>query len=154
MTIYTQEVIVFSATIMAFVLLAMPVNPPSTHFEDVKPLWATERWVDFASHIVASEARGVPQADLVIACTMVRDVEKGWYPWALRSRWFGWGRPDAKDIRAVEDSLTQGGCDEIPDYRYVGNFRDVQYWRSIGMIGEGPFDLYVGFRGQAVVGVP
>jgi len=132
---------------------ARPVNPPDAT-EPQAPRWASERWIIFAAHIVASEARGVPQADVVVACTIVRDIERGWHPWAIRGRWFGWGRPDAKDIGAVRDALITGGCDEVPIYRYVGNFKDVQYWRSIGFAGSGPLDLYVGRRGQSVVGVP
>lgn len=124
-----------------------PPEPPPL------PNWATESWQDFAAHIVASEARGVPQADIVIACTILRDIERGWHPWALRNRWFGYGAPDALDRLAVESALT-GGCVDVPVYRYVGNFRDAQLWRSRGMAGAGPLDLYIGYGGQAVVGVP
>lgn len=62
------------------------------------PYWATERWQDYAAHIVASEARGVPAADIVIACTILRDVERGYHPWRLHpGRWKGYGTPDARD---------------------------------------------------------
>lgn len=118
------------------------------------PTWATENWRDYAAHIVASEARGVPQADIVIACTLIRDVEKGWPPMGLGKRWFGFGPPDAADRQAVQDALYTDACEDVPDYRYVGNFKDAQYWRWLGMIETGKVDLYLGPSGAAVVGVP
>ena len=114
------------------------------------PAWATLAWQDYAAHIVASEARGVPQADIVVACTLIRDVEKGYN----LSRWFGYGPPDEADRRAVEDALFTDACKDVPNYRYVGNFRDAQLWRYMGMIESGKVDLYLGTGGQAVVGVP
>ena len=141
--------------ILAAVLAAGVVTAPMPPQDDTNsgtPPWATEAWQDFAAHIVASEARGVPQADKVVACMLVRDIERGWHPWALRGRWFGWGTPDARDRRAVADALQD--CSDVPDYRYVGNVRDVHLWRSRGMVGPGPLDLYVGRGGQTVVGVP
>lgn len=117
------------------------------------PTWATERWMDYAAHIVASEARGVPQADIVIACTILRDIERGWHPKALGDRWYGYGPPDVADRQAVKDALYTDTCEDVPVYRYVGNFRDAQLWRRLGMI-DGKVDLYLGFGGQAVVGVP
>lgn len=118
--------------------------------------WVTPKWPLYAAHIVASESRGVPEADIVIACTLIRDVVEGGYgPFELHlGRWKGWGSPDEKDEEAVYKALLTAACVHIPKYRFVGNFRDVQYWRSIGMIDEGPYDLFVGARGQAVVGVP
>jgi len=123
------------------------------------PQWASEEWVEFAAHIVASEAAGVPEARIVVACTMVRDVERGWHPWALRKRWFGWGWPSAGDFAAVRSALNgvngkYGECYKIPSYKYVGNLRDAQHWRRTGVIGSGPYDLYVGPTGNTVVGVP
>lgn len=122
-------------------------------FPPQPPEWATDAWQDFAAHIVASEARNVPAADIVVACTLGRDVGRGWSPWALGDRWYGYGRPDAADRQAVRDALTTDACDAVPDYKFVGNIRDVQHWRAVGMIGEGPFDLYVGATGSTVVGV-
>ncbi len=131
----------------------IPEPPEGPQVEHVTPRWATESWQNFAAHIVASEARNVPEADIVIACTLVRDVENGWNPWALRSRWFGWGNPDDQDRGAVLMSLSSPACDDVPKFRFVGNLNDVRYWRSIGMIPEGPYDLYVGRSGSVVVGV-
>lgn len=116
------------------------------------PHWATPNWQDWAAHIVASEARGVPQADLVVACTMVRDVQRGWHPWALRKRWFGWGEPDLQDRLAVWLAVS-GGCNSVPNYRYVGNLQDARYWKRLGYI-DGQIDLYLGEGTAAVVGVP
>jgi hypothetical protein len=116
------------------------------------PGWATAEWQHYAAHIVASEARGVPDADIVVACTMVRDVERGWHPWGLRDRWFGWGPPDDRDRAAVAQAVS-GDCDGVPDYAYVGNFQDAQLWRELGYI-TGRVDLYLGDNGGAVVGVP
>ena len=118
------------------------------------PHWATDAWRDYAAHIVASEARGVPAADIVIACTLIRDVERGFRPWNLHpGRWHGFGKPDEADIQAVTDALLSPACVHIPRYKYVGNFRDAQYWTRSGIIDDGPFDLYLGPHGQAVVGV-
>lgn len=149
-----------NALILACILAGTPMGICQAEFEPLSPpeppalpIWATEAWMDFAAHIVASEARGVPQADIVVACTMVRDIDRGWHPWSLQDRWFGWGAPDAEDRLAVRRALEEG-CDEVPVYRYVGNFRDAQHFRAVGMAGKGPLDLYLGPRGQAVVGVP
>lgn len=121
--------------------------------------WVEPEWPLYAAHIVASEARGVPTADIVVACTLVWDVVEGGYlsrPFELHlwGRWNGWGTPDELDEEAVYRALLTNACAKMPRYQHLGNFRDVQYWRSIGMIQEGPLDLYVGSGGQAVVGVP
>ena len=121
----------------------------------VAPQWATASWQTYAAHIVASEARGVPSADIVIACTLIRDIERGYHPWNLHpGRWHGYGTPDDLDRKAVTDALLSSACVDVPRYKYVGNFRDAQYWVRSRTIDNGPFDLYVGPHGQAVVGVP
>jgi len=117
------------------------------------PAWATDAWIEFAAHIVASEARNVPSADLAVACTLVWDVERGWQPWMLRGRWFGWGEPDEGDREAVVQAVL-GGCSDVPRFVYVGNLNDLRHWRAVGMVGDGPFVLYIGNGGSAVVGVP
>ena len=117
--------------------------------------WVTPAWPMYAAHIVASEARGVPAADIVIACTLIHDIEDGYLPFELHGgRWKGWGTPDEADIDAVFEALLTAACVDIPRYKFVGNFVDAQYWRSIGMIHEGPYDLYIGPSGKTVVGVP
>lgn len=126
---------------------------PYLTYVEVPPTWASPQWRNFAAHIVASEARNVPAADIVVACTLRRDVERGWHPWGLRDgRWLGWGTPDAADIAAVESSLN-GGCVDIPTYKYVGNITDVLLWTQRGMISSGPHDLYIGPTGSTVIGV-
>jgi len=139
---------------LMFVLL-MFWTPQEGPIVNLTSPWATEAWQDYASHIVASEARGVPDADIVIACTLVRDIERGWSPWNLRARWFGWGTPDARDRRAVFDAVSSSSsaCVEVPAYQFVGNVNDLRYWRSIGMVSGGPHDTYVGAAGQTVIGV-
>lgn len=87
---------------------------------------------------------------MVIACTIVRDVERGWEPWTLRQRWYGWKEPTWNDRVAVWDALN-GGCDDIPRYRFVGNDRDYLHWQSIGMIDENTVvDWYGNGRVSAV----
>jgi len=123
-------------------------------FPRLPPAWATPAWIEYAAHVVASEARNVPAADIVIACTILRDVERGWHPWSLHpGRWHGFGRPDKADRQAVHDALLTDACDSVPNYRYVGNFNDAKYWRRTGVIGETAVDLYLGPSGSAVVGV-
>ena len=121
--------------------------------------WVTPSWPLYAAHIVASEARGVPSADIAVACTLIWDVVEGGYlgrPFELddHGRWNGWGSPDAADEEAVYRALLTDACNHIPRYKFIGNLRDARHWRSIGMIPDGPFDLYLGVAGQAVVGVP
>ncbi len=123
-----------------------PVEPPE---------WATERWIEWAAHIVSSEAgNAVPQARIVVSCTMVRDVEdRGWPPWSLRNRWFGWGRPSAADVQAVRRAVN-GGCDDVKQYAFVGNIDDGKTWKRMGLIGEEAVDLFIGPTGSTVIGVP
>jgi len=90
---------------------------------------------------------------------LVWDVVEGGYldrPFELHEtgRWNGWGTPDELDEEAVYRALLTDACTKIPRYRFLGSFKDAQYWRGIGMIREGPFDLYIGLGGQTVVGVP
>jgi len=124
----------------------------------IPPAWATAEWQEFAAHIVAGEVRGVPAARMAVACTLVRDVEvQRPFDYAqgdggLRERWFGWAEPGDGDREAVALALS-GGCEDVPRYRYVGSLRDARYWRSIGMIGDGPFVLFLGEGGQVVVAV-
>jgi len=120
------------------------------YIPDEPPSWATEEWVEYAAHIVASEAGGVPVADKVIACTMIRDIERGWNPWNLRKRWFGWGTPDRLDREAVRQALIN--CDDIPSYKFVGNVNDTRVWLRNNMITNGPHDIYLG-NNAAVVGI-
>jgi len=41
------------------------------------PGWATPAWREWAAHIVASEARGVPSADIVVAAVDLYLGENG-----------------------------------------------------------------------------
>lgn len=144
------------SAVIVCIVLCTPVGPGDEDVSDLPepPGFATGAWIDYAAHIVASEARNVPAADIVIACTLIRDVERGWNPWNLRRRWFGYGAPDAQDLMAVRNAVYTRACEAVPRYKFVGNIRDVYYWRSIGLIDAGPLDLYVGPTGLTVVGVP
>jgi len=117
----------------------------------VGPAWATAAWQDYAAHIVAGETRGVPAAAYPVACTLIRDVERGSHPWRLRGRWYGWKAPRADERAAVRLALR--GCQDVPRYRYVGTLSDLRLWQARGMVGEGPFNLYTGAAGLEVVGV-
>ena len=126
------------------------------HVADEYPAWASESWIIYASHIVSSEARNVLSADLPVACTLIRDVQRGYHPWALYGnpgRWHGWGTPDAADYAAVRTALG-GGCGGVPNFRYFGSWRDLDYFRRMGWLGEQPLSLYVGAGGACVVGIP
>ena len=79
---------------------------------------------------------GNVEAKLVVACTLVRDVERGWGRWNLRGRWYGWKRPSALDVQAVYDALS-GGCGGVPVYRYVGSETDYLRWKAKGLVDDG-----------------
>ena len=126
------------------------------HIAAEYPARASESWVTYAASIVSSEARDVPSADLAIACTIYRDVQRGYHPWRLYGnpgRWHGYGTPDADDYAAVRTALG-GGCEDVPNFRYFGNFNDMHYFRRQGWLGEQPLSLYVGAGGACVVGIP
>lgn len=126
---------------------------------DKYPAWASENWITYAASIVSSEARNVPSADLAVACTIFRDIILREYsPWQLYCddslcRWHGYGKPDDADYAAVRTALG-GGCESVPNFRYVGNLQDIDYFRRQGWLGEQPLALYVGQGGAMVVGVP
>lgn len=136
-----------TAAVVAAMLLASPPQVAAGGG------WAGDGWAAWAAHIVAGETRGVPSARLAVACTLTRDVERGWDPWALRDRWYGWSDPTDADLAAVETALA-GGCGDVPEFRFVGNLQDLALWRGRGWVGDGPFVLYAGSDGQYVVGVP
>lgn len=121
------------------------------------PTWATEPWIDYAAHIVASESRNVPTSDLPIACTIVRDVTiRNYHPWNLHGnpgRWHGYGHPDIEDYAAIRLALV-GGCDEIPNFRYFGCMNDMGYFMRHGYVEDQPLSLYIGTNGSMVVGIP
>ena len=128
------------------------------HVADEYPAWATSAWVEYAAYITASESRNVPSSNLPIACTLVRDVTlRGHHPWRLYGnpgRWHGWGVPDTADYAAVRTALG-GGCEDVPNFRYIGNLRDLDYFQRMGWVSEQPLSLYVGNNGRStVVGVP
>jgi len=111
------------------------LEPWATDTLALTPSWATESWQRYAAGIVAGETvPGCSLCDLWIACTIRRDVERGYSPWRLHpGRWHGWREPHESHREAIRMALTPDGCDEIPHCRYLGNVRDFQYnWASRG----------------------
>lgn len=119
------------------------------------PAWATEWCITHIAHVVASEARGVPSADLAVACTIWRDITQGGYTCFTITphRWKGYGPPDELDYAAVRTALL-GGCESVPEFRFLGNLGDARYWLGTGMVQEQPLSLWLGPGGSAVVGIP
>lgn len=90
-----------------------------------EPSWATPEWQTFASHIVAGEIpHGCKECALVTACTIRRDVERGWNPWHLQERWYGWKAPTKLSDSAVKAALIPMGCLHVPDCKFLGNQSD------------------------------
>lgn len=127
-------------TLLVFCLV-IGVTPEKCHTElntclsAQPPSWATVGWQDYAAHIVAGE--GVPgnkEAALWIACTIRRDVERGWGPYLLYpGRWHGWGYPDEISEEAVALSLTKNGCRKVEKCMYLGNSADYfNNWQHLG----------------------
>lgn len=101
------------------------------------PDWATPAWKEDAAYIVAGEATPYMASKMLVICTMINDVEnRGWEPWNLRARWFGYRYPTEDDRRAVELAFS-GGCEDIPQYIYLGNGNDYKIWQRLGYVGEG-----------------
>lgn len=96
------------------------------------PPWATEKWINHAASILSGEAGPVDSARMVIACSIVRDAKRIG-PWNLQSRWYGWGNPKDSDRQAIMHAL-QGGCQQIPQYKFVGCPADLPVWKSHGLI--------------------
>lgn len=97
--------------------------------------WASPEWRDYASHILAGERDG--QMDRrTIACSLVRDVLRGYGPWDLRKRWYGWREPSWADRLEIWHVVfqTPGHCDGIPWCRYVGSGKDYELWSRRGMV--------------------
>jgi hypothetical protein len=132
-------------TLAALALAAMLAAVPTT--ADGPP----EATVDAVAGIVAGEtAVNCPACDRVIACTIARDLARGYSVARLRHRWYGHGWPSVGQRETVRQALSNGGyCAEIPDCRFVGNVSDyANNWRGLG-----PGVLHCGTRG-CVVCVP
>ena len=119
------------------------------------PTWATEWCITHIAHIVASEARGVPSADLAVACTVWRDITYWGYTCftITPDRWKGYGTPDKLDYEAVYTALS-GGCDHIPVFSYLGNLNDARWFYSHNLVITQPLSLWLGPTDSAVVGIP
>ena len=83
-----------------------------------------------ASIVAGEVGSSVPDARMLVACQVVRDARAGRN---LSQRWYGWRTPAAADIAAAERALA-GECDGIPDFRFLGNERDLATWRRMGYV--------------------
>jgi len=93
----------------------------------------TPAWRYRAAAIVAGEApAGCLECYELTACTIIRDAEAG-NPWAVVTaghgrRWHGSRAPSEEHLQAVARMLSSG-CAEYPPCRFLGNERDLVYWR-------------------------
>lgn len=111
--------------------------------------------VDFMAGILAGETvPNCPTCDHWIACTLADDMNR--YPdaYALHpGRWHGYKRPTQEHIDAIEESLTPGMCDDVPECMYLGNLRDYTHTWSYGAAMERP-SYIVGNANGFIVCVP
>lgn len=126
--------VVLSATPTAYA--AFPA--PDTTYSRTTPPWFTPQWVKFAAGIVAGEAADSDTARLLVTCTIRHDIERGWHPWKLRARWFGWRTPSPPDYLAVTRAFLTDACNPIPVCRFVGNWKDYYYWSATGLATSPP----------------
>jgi len=95
----------------------------------------TPAWRYRAAAIVAGEApAGCVECYELTACTIIRDAEAG-NPWAVVTagpgrRWHGSRTPGEEHLQAVGRMLASG-CAEYPPCRFLGNERDLVYWRRV-----------------------
>lgn len=95
----------------------------------------TPAWRYQAAAIVAGEApAGCVECYELTACQVIRDAEAG-NPWAIVTagpgrRWHGSRTPGDEHLQAVERMLASG-CVEYPPCRFLGNERDLVYWRRV-----------------------
>ncbi len=117
------------------------------------PEWATPAWQESAAYIVAGEATPYMASKMLIICTMINDVEnRGWNPWNLKQRWYGWRYPTEDDHLAVKRAF-QGGCEGIPPYIYLGNYSDYRLWKSMGFIRENYVADFYEYDHWTIVGI-
>lgn len=117
------------------------------------PDWATPAWKESAAYIVSGEATPYMASKMLVICTMINDIEnRGWCPWSLKNRWYGWRYPTEKDRLAVERAF-QEGCDGIPAYIYLGNYSDYHLWKSMGFIRENYVADFYEFDHWTMVGI-
>jgi len=95
----------------------------------------TPAWRYQAASIVAGEAPvGCVECYELTACQVIRDAEAG-DPWPVVTagpdrRWHGSQTPSAEHRQAVARMLG-GGCDNYPACKFLGNERDLAYWRRV-----------------------
>jgi len=135
-------------------LILVPWPWPDTIPTEPYLPWATGRWIIFAASIVAGEAADTDEARQVTACTLVHDVERGWYPWVLRDRWFGWASPSKEALTAMVLATTTNICREYPRCSYVGSFEDLKYWRRTGVADSSGVWVWMDAKGKTTVCIP
>lgn len=136
-------------------IAAIPDEPGAPPHPVERPAWATERWRDYAAHIVAGESvHNCEDCHLWIACTVVRDVAlRGYWEYGLHpGRWHGWKNPRPEHQEAVARAVTRGGCAGVPVCSYLGNVRDYNGWRH-GLANEVQSHI-IGNEYGAIVCVP
>jgi len=129
--------------------------PEQTSLPPSLPAYATQQWIHYAASIVAGETvPGCEICDRWIACTIQRDIERGYYPWALHpGRWHGYRTPRPEHLAAVEAALHPQGCLDVPTCAYLGNLNDYRYW-SAGRLAQDVSCHLVGNRHGAIVCIP
>jgi len=133
----------------------MPDEPGAPPRESTRYNFATDAWIEYAAGIVAGETvAGCPECDILIACTIVRDVAmRDYCPYCLYpGRWHGKKTPRDEHREAIEQAARPGGCVGIPVCQYLGNERDYRGWRA--GLAKGVQSYIIGNERGAIVCVP
>ena len=124
-----------STIVLALCLLMAEPHGVCARASPPTPVWATIEWVGYASHIVAGEApSNCEVCNRWIACTIVRDIQRGYNPWNLYpGRWHGWKSYGPAHKLAVQQALNPAFCRGIPRCIYLGNEKDYRFsWSRYG----------------------
>lgn len=116
------------------VTLMVPTMSPVTAASP-PPAWASEGVIHRIAGIVAGEAPSHAEAQIVVACTVIRDIEAQGPAIiaAPNSRWRGYRRPTSWHVNIVENALRYGYChDLVPNCRFLGNLDDLVVWQRLG----------------------
>lgn len=115
--------------------------------------WCTPYPMDFeykVATIVAGEVgTAVPTARMPVACTVVRDYQRGL---DLDKRWYGRGTPSEEDLRAASRAIA-GECSGLPYFRFLGSEADLTLWRWRGWVTDDDALWYWHCGTHAAVGV-
>ncbi len=117
------------------VLVIIVLGGPGTVLRDPGDVLMSEGWQYLAAGIVAGEAPDGCQSCMELtACQIIRDAEAG-DPWGVvvagpDRRWHGSQAPRAEHLQAVARML-RSGCERYPPCQFLGNERDLDYWRRV-----------------------